>query len=61
MDYNEEIPFEKRPAPGFYDTSEDVLDLDRPNFRRLRFNDVRGPRRDDEEEVSVPSAVCVCE
>ncbi|KAF8825633.1 hypothetical protein HHX47_DHR6000316, partial [Lentinula edodes] len=23
MDYNADIPFEKKPAPGFYDTSEE--------------------------------------
>ncbi|CAK8697767.1 unnamed protein product [Clavelina lepadiformis] len=36
IDYNAEIPFEKRPALGFYDTSEEKFDPKDPNFRRLR-------------------------
>ena len=52
MDYNTEIPFEKQPPPGFYDTSQDVPEDERPNFKRLRRDDVEGERRDAAEEVS---------
>lgn len=49
--YSSEIPFEKQPAPGFYDTSEDILDIAPPNFKRMRQQDVQGVRRDDIEQV----------
>ncbi|XP_070568591.1 cell division cycle 5-like protein [Ptychodera flava] len=50
VDYNAEIPFEKKPAPGFYDVSQEVVpDLD-PNFKRLRQQDMDGMRRDEIEE-----------
>ena len=55
IDYNAEIPFEKQPAIGFYDTSEDTPEDDRHNFKRLRREDVDGVRRDGEEAVSEPS------
>ena len=51
LDYYTEIPFEKRPAPGFYDPSEDVVDEIPTNFQRLRQQDVQGERRDDIERV----------
>jgi pre-mRNA-splicing factor CDC5/CEF1 len=49
IDYNAEIPFEKQPPIGFFDTSEDVATDDRHNFKRLRREDVEGVRRDVEE------------
>ena len=52
IDYNAEIPFEKPPPIGFYDTSQDAPDDDRHNFKRLRREDVEGVRRDREEAVS---------
>ena len=52
IDYNAEIPFEKQPPIGFFDTSEDVEEDDRHNFKRLRREDVAGVRRDTEEGVS---------
>lgn len=52
IDYNEEIPFEKQPPPGFHDISEDTDDLVPQNFKRLRHQDVMGERRDDLERVS---------
>ena len=52
IDYNAEIPFEKQPPIGFFDTSEDVAVDDRHNFKRLRREDVEGVRRDVEEGVS---------
>ena len=36
IDYNAEIPFEKKPALGFYDTSEETIASMDPNFKRLR-------------------------
>ena len=53
MDYSSEIPFEKQPPRGFYDTSEDTLEDDRPNFKRMRRDDVEGTRRDEMEQVSL--------
>ena len=51
MDYNEEIPFEKQPPPGFHDTSEDAEYVASHNFKRLRHQDVIGNRRDIIERV----------
>lgn len=53
VDYNAEIPFEKKPAPGFYDTSNENVDALDPNFKRLRQQDMDGMRRDEKEEVSL--------
>lgn len=50
VDYNAEIPFEKKPAPGFYDTSEEVYVAEEPNFKRLRQQNLEGERRSDKEE-----------
>uniref|UniRef100_H2ZJW0 Cell division cycle 5-like protein n=1 Tax=Ciona savignyi TaxID=51511 RepID=H2ZJW0_CIOSA len=36
IDYNAEIPFEKKPALGFYDVADESFDPMDPNFRRLR-------------------------
>ncbi len=36
VEYNKEIPFEKKPAIGFYDTATEVFEKDQFNFRRLR-------------------------
>ena len=51
LDYHTEIPFEKRPAPGFYDPSEDTMEVVPLDFRRLRQQDVQGERRDSIEKV----------
>ena len=51
IDYNAEIPFEKRPAPGFYDTAEDDPDMAPPDFKRLRRADVDGLTRKEKERV----------
>nr|CAG4635322.1 EOG090X02CC [Artemia franciscana] len=42
IDYNAEIPLEKKPLPGFYDTSEEQYDRLAPNFKRLRQQDMDG-------------------
>ncbi|XP_044530724.1 cell division cycle 5-like protein [Gracilinanus agilis] len=49
VDYNAEIPFEKKPAPGFYNTSEEshgTLDAD---FSHLRQKDLDGESRSEKE------------
>lgn len=45
VDYNVEIPFEKRPAPGFYDTSQEVVDPSLLDFGRLRQQHLDGELR----------------
>ncbi|XP_065218852.1 cell division cycle 5-like protein [Planococcus citri] len=50
IDYNAEIPFEKKPASGFYDTSEEVIDPFAPNFKRLRQQNLDGEMRAEKEE-----------
>uniref|UniRef100_A0A4W6C2V9 Cell division cycle 5-like protein n=1 Tax=Lates calcarifer TaxID=8187 RepID=A0A4W6C2V9_LATCA len=50
VDYNAEIPFEKKPAPGFYDTSMEQYDALEPNFKRLRQQHLDGELRKSERE-----------
>lgn len=50
VDYNAEIPFEKRPTPGFYDTSNEVIDPLAPDFGRLRQQHLEGELRSEKEE-----------
>ncbi|XP_046667969.1 cell division cycle 5-like protein [Homalodisca vitripennis] len=50
VDYNAEIPFEKRPAAGFYDTSQEVIDPLAPDFGRLRQQHLDGELRSEKEE-----------
>jgi len=50
VDYNAEIPFEKKPARGFYDTSQETYDPMAPNYRRLRQQDMDGELRSEKEE-----------
>lgn len=50
VDYNEEIPFEKKPAPGFYDTSQETYDPMQPNFKRLRQQHLDGDLRSEKED-----------
>lgn len=45
VDYNAEIPFEKKPAPGFYDTSMEQYDPLEPDFKRLRQQHLDGELR----------------
>lgn len=49
MDYNVEIPFEKQPARGFYDTSEEAQRTFEPPPKALRGLDTQ--RRRDEEDA----------
>ncbi|TDG47336.1 hypothetical protein AWZ03_006195 [Drosophila navojoa] len=50
IDYNAEIPFEKRPAIGFYDTSEEHLQKQEPDFNKMRQQDLDGELRSEKEE-----------
>lgn len=50
IDYNAEIPFEKVPAIGFYDTSEEKLEKREPEFNKLRQQDLDGELRTEKEE-----------
>ncbi|KAM4599803.1 cell division cycle 5-like protein [Fundulus diaphanus] len=50
VDYNAEIPFEKKPAAGFYDTSMEQYDAQEPNFKRLRQQHLDGELRSEREE-----------
>ena len=45
VDYNAEIPFEKKPALGFYDTSEENYQTLDADFRKLRQQDLDGELR----------------
>ncbi|CAL9687724.1 unnamed protein product [Knipowitschia caucasica] len=50
VDYNAEIPFEKKPASGFYDTSMENFEAMEPDFKRLRQQHLDGELRNDREE-----------
>mmetsp|Transcript_6698 Transcript_6698/g.20285 ORF Transcript_6698/g.20285 Transcript_6698/m.20285 type:complete len:791 (+) Transcript_6698:123-2495(+) len=55
MDYTKEVPFEKKPAPGFYDTSEEDIRarkerLDTAQVGKL-LEKYEGKRRDDVEAL----------
>ncbi|XP_077586222.1 cell division cycle 5-like protein [Stigmatopora nigra] len=50
VDYNAEIPFEKKPAAGFYDTSMEIYDPLAPNFKRLRQQHLDGELRNERED-----------
>ncbi|XP_051780373.1 cell division cycle 5-like protein [Erpetoichthys calabaricus] len=50
VDYNAEIPFEKKPAQGFYDTSMENYDALEPDFKRLRQQHLDGELRFEKEE-----------
>lgn len=50
VDYNAEIPFEKRPAQGFYDTSMELYDPLQPDFKRLRQQHLDGELRSEMED-----------
>ncbi|XP_015122369.1 cell division cycle 5-like protein [Diachasma alloeum] len=50
VNYNTEIPFEKRPATGFYDTSAEHIDPLAADFSRMRQQHLDGELRADKEE-----------
>ncbi|MBN3318538.1 CDC5L protein, partial [Atractosteus spatula] len=50
VDYNAEIPFEKKPAPGFFDTSMENYEALEPDFKRLRQQHLDGDLRFEKED-----------
>ncbi|XP_050382099.1 cell division cycle 5-like protein [Argentina anserina] len=48
IDYNAEIPFEKKPPPGFYDVAEEDRPVDQPQFPTT-IEELEGKRRVDVE------------
>lgn len=48
IDYNAEIPFEKRPPPGFFDVSEEDRPVEQPKFPTT-IEELEGKRRVDVE------------
>ncbi|XP_047325667.1 cell division cycle 5-like protein [Impatiens glandulifera] len=48
IDYNAEIPFEKRPPPGFYDIADEDRDVEQPKFPTT-IEELEGERRMDKE------------
>ncbi|XP_065340447.1 cell division cycle 5-like protein [Cloeon dipterum] len=50
VDYNAEIPFERRPAVGFHDTSEETFNPDDIDFNSLRQQHLDGELRSEKEE-----------
>merc|ERR1712223_884359 len=50
IDYNSEIPFEKKPAIGFYDTANEEFVAPNPKFGKLRQHQLDEKRRDEEEQ-----------
>lgn len=48
IDYNAEIPFEKRPPPGFYDVAEEDRPVEQPKFPTT-IEELEGERRADRE------------
>ncbi|PHH53855.1 Pre-mRNA-splicing factor cef-1 [Ceratocystis fimbriata CBS 114723] len=52
MDYNADIPFERKPAPGFYDTSEELSrnEKERANFDPKKHQLASAKRKGDEDD-----------
>lgn len=50
IDYNSEVPFEKVPALGFYDTTEEYVHKFEPDFNKMRQQDLDGELRTEKEE-----------
>ena len=50
MDYNMEIPFERKPAIGFHDTSDEKFDREAYDFKKLRRSDLEPDLRSQTEE-----------
>lgn len=53
IDYNAEVPFEKAPAAGFYDTSQEHVEKIEYNFNKMRQQDLDGDLRTEKEEVII--------
>ncbi|KAF9438528.1 Pre-mRNA-splicing factor cef1 [Entomortierella beljakovae] len=50
MDYNADIPFEAKPAPGFYDTTDELKRESTKRLTNVRLEQLDGKRRADVEE-----------
>ncbi|CAF0847593.1 unnamed protein product [Didymodactylos carnosus] len=50
INYNVEIPFQKLPAIGFYDTSNEEFDPEKIDFRRLRKDNVNSVQKEENEQ-----------
>ncbi|CAG8523095.1 8965_t:CDS:10 [Dentiscutata erythropus] len=50
MDYNADIPFEKKPALGFYDTTEEKNRQIEPGFTNVHLHKLEGKRRSEINE-----------
>ncbi|KAF9089832.1 Pre-mRNA-splicing factor cef1 [Mortierella sp. GBA35] len=50
MDYNADIPFEAKPAPGFYDTTEELKRESTKRLTNVRLEQLDGKRRAEVEE-----------
>lgn len=48
IDYNDEIPFEERPPPGFYDVTDESFSAEQPKFP-ISIEELEGERRSDKE------------
>jgi pre-mRNA-splicing factor CDC5/CEF1 len=51
VDYNAEIPFEKRPAIGFYDTSNEPFDPAKIDFKRLQVDNRNLAAKEENEKM----------
>uniref|UniRef100_A0ABD2WMM0 Uncharacterized protein n=1 Tax=Trichogramma kaykai TaxID=54128 RepID=A0ABD2WMM0_9HYME len=51
INYNTEIPFEKKPALGFYDTSNEEIDPHAADFSQLKKNQQNQLSRQEKEEI----------
>ncbi|TPX12006.1 uncharacterized protein E0L32_007309 [Thyridium curvatum] len=52
MDYNADIPFERKPVPGFYDTNEEITrnEIQRANFDPKKLQLSQNKRKGDQDE-----------
>jgi pre-mRNA-splicing factor CDC5/CEF1 len=50
INYNAEIPFQKKPAIGFYDTANEEFVAPKPRFGSLRQHQLDEKRRDEDEQ-----------
>ncbi|UJR33245.1 hypothetical protein I4U23_020700 [Adineta vaga] len=50
VDYNAEIPFEKQPAIGFYDTTNEPFDPDKIDFKRLQVDNRNLAAKEENEQ-----------
>lgn len=50
VDYNLEIPFEKQPAIGFYDTANEIFDPEKIDFKRLHIDNRNLATKAEEEK-----------